>query len=82
MADMHHRSLHSPCLSNPMNTSDGLQFLSGVQHWFNKQDMSSFNQVEAICTGVDWQQQNADFTVRLEALQILLHHNQLYQTTT
>jgi len=55
-----------------MNSPDGLEFLCRVQYWFNKQYMSSFNQIEAVCTQVNGQQQNIDFTGGLEALQILL----------
>jgi len=72
-------SLHSPCLSNAMNSPDGLEFLCRIQHRFNKQNVRSFNQVEAVCTGMNRQQQNVDLTVGLEALQILLRlrHTQL-----
>jgi len=75
--NQHYCILHSLCLSDAMNSPNGLQFLRRVENRLDKQDVSSFDQVEAVGTGVNRQQQNADVTVAPEALQILLSHNQL-----
>lgn len=41
-------------LANTVDTTDSLEFASGVQNGFHEKDMSSFDKIETIGTRLDW----------------------------
>ena len=60
-------------LADTVDTADGLQFTAGIEDGFDQQNVSGFDQVEAVGSRLNGNEQDANVGIAFEAVQTLLH---------